>query len=150
MKNSKTPSQGYTILEVADLGTLHRQSKVWLSDIAFREEEAGFLKSLLQKHFVHFLAEEGIDTIGKISNELEQLADNDLKELQQRIEKHENYLARIIENPLLCEEEAYRQEHRSLDERFGNFHVDFLAVKRRIFGAAEQVLRIERIKALKK
>lgn len=132
-------------LGIPELEALHQQSKEWLSDVAFWSDEAGFLKKLIDKNFVHLMAGEGLSTVARLSDEVSKMKDTELKNLKGLLEIHEMRLAEFIENPVFHKEESYRKEHRRLESRVREMAMKNMALKRRIFGAAENVLMEERV-----
>ncbi|MCB0667257.1 MAG: hypothetical protein KDC80_15625 [Saprospiraceae bacterium] len=131
-----------------ELEDLHRQSREWLSDMAFWKDEADFLRRLIDKNFVHLMTGEGMETAFQLSKKIAHLGDTQVKNLIDLVEIHEGKLAELIENPQEKREESFRKEHRLLAIKFREVAMQNMSIKRRIFAAAEKILHDEKIKAL--
>ncbi|MCB0689237.1 MAG: hypothetical protein KDC53_22015, partial [Saprospiraceae bacterium] len=76
-------------IEFYDLEDLHQQSREWLSDVAFWQDEADFLKRLIDKNFVHLMTGEGLSTAIRLSEKISNLRNTELKNLFEMIKLHE-------------------------------------------------------------
>ena len=149
MKTTSETVFGEKYTGVAELDHLHKQSREWLSDMAFWKDEAIFLKRLIDKNFVHLMTGEGLSTAIKLSEKISHLIDIELKNLTGLVEIHEGKLAELLENPQSKREEAFRKEHMQLAIRFRDLAMKNMSLKRRIFASAEKILHDEKIKSLK-
>ena len=107
MKTTSETVFGEKYTGVAELDHLHKQSREWLSDMAFWKDEAIFLKRLIDKNFVHLMTGEGLSTAIKLSEKISHLIDIELKNLTGLVEIHEGKLAELLENPQSKREEAF-------------------------------------------
>lgn len=136
-------------IEFYDLEDLHQQSREWLSDVAFWQDEADFLKRLIDKNFVHLMTGEGLSTAIRLSEKISNLRNTELKNLFEMIKLHEVKLTELIENPQDKMEASYRKEHKKLAEKFRELAMLNMSIKRRIFASAEKILHDDKIKSLK-
>ena len=149
MKARKESIAKSKYLNIPSLEELHQESREWLSDIAFWGDETVFLKKMIDKNFIHLLAGEGLDTAVKLSGEVSKMKETDLINLKELVEIHEVRLSEFIKDPYFHEEERYRKEHGRLAAKVREMAMKNMVLKRRIFGAAENILLEERVKALK-
>jgi hypothetical protein len=147
MKEIKNPTiSGYW--ESADIETLHRMSRKWLSDFGFYKDEFHFMQNLLQKHFLYFYEKERIDTIQPLVKRLSTSLKIKLADLEKAVSLHEVELARMIKSGDKINEKSYRVAHAKLNDRVWQFDEDLKSVKQELFGIAEKVLKEEKMKFL--
>lgn len=135
-------------LDIPSLEALHHESREWFSDIAFWADEADFLKKLIDNNFVHLLAGENVQTLSNLSGQVFKMKTTELKNLKELVESHEVRLSEFLKKSYFHEEEAYRKEHGSLAIKVREMAMKNMALKRRIFGAAENMKMEERVKVL--
>jgi hypothetical protein len=134
--------------ESTDLETLHKMSRMWLSDFGFYKDELHFMESLLQKHFVYFFEKERVDTVQPLAKRLSTTMTTQLSDLKKEVSLHEVDLARMLKSGDKLNGKSYRATHAKLNERIWQFEEDLKLVKKDLFKIAEQVLREEKMKFL--
>lgn len=115
----------------ASLESLHAESREWLSDIDFWNEEMSFFYKLVHLREPHHLSFPSADLAG-LEKELIRIA-ADLSEVKSAIEGHERTLRAVIQNTSLSEEQDYRERHRSLDMKVRRTHGLIRRFKKQVF-----------------
>jgi hypothetical protein len=147
MKETKRPNIS-SYWESANIETLHRMSRKWLSDFGFYKDELHFMQNLLQKHFLYFFEKERVDTIQPLVNRISSSLKIQLADLEKAVSLHEVELAKIIKSGDKINEKSYRVAHAKLNERVWQYDEDLKLVKQELFGIAEKVLKEEKMKFL--
>lgn len=101
-----------TYLLDASLETLHSESREWLNEIAFWNEEMAFFYKLIHLREPHI----AFPTAGlaDLEKKLIQITSEQLGKLKAAVEGHEHILGMLIRNNSFGEEREYRDAHRSL------------------------------------
>jgi hypothetical protein len=146
MKEVKQPLiKGYW--ESADLLTLHRMSRKWLSDLGFYKDELLFMQNLLQKHFLYFFEKERINIVNPLAKRLSYTLKKQLEQLEKEVSAHESQLVQTIKIGIKTDEKKYRMAHATLDDSFLQFEEDLKLAKQKLFQIAEKVLKEEKMKS---
>lgn len=129
---------------------LHQDTKEWLSDLAFWNDEINFFTKLIKKNFLPLMAKEGAALVNTIQNEISEIQTSELKELKDSVEAHETRLAELLKNPALHKEadERYRRQHRRLEITIRKMTLKIRGLKEQLFAAEKDVLHEEEMKKL--
>ena len=130
--------------QYAAMEDLHRHSKRWLSEIAFRKEEFGFMQKLLNKHFLYFIDSKRIGKTTKLAEQIKSL-EQQRSELESSILEHEKHLKQLLQVPGKKQEKDYRTEHRNLEDQLDVFLQDSKQIKQALFSVADEVLKEEKM-----
>lgn len=95
----------------ASLDSLHAESRVWISQIEFWNEEMSFFYKLihLKEKRPSFPSAE----LASLDKQLIKLVEN-LSQVKSDVQQHERTLSVAIRNISMEEEQEYRERHRSL------------------------------------
>ena len=114
------------------IDALHSQSMEWLEDIAFWRDESAFLYALEMRKTLKSVPVDAKNKIRKIEDELIKISGGDLDDLYDEVEKHEQYLDRMLESKRE-DEEPYREKHKQIADKVNRFDKRFRNLKRAIF-----------------
>lgn len=127
---------------------LHDNSKNWLSEILFVNDELRFLDHLLGSNYIDFL-EFGLD------NKIEKLVKSIKEEkkigvtLKSLIQNHERILAGLIEKDSVAGNANYMDAHKKLEFEMILYNKKYKKLKRQIFEVVENVMEKKAQKKLK-
>lgn len=96
----------------ASLGTLHAESREWMSAIDFWREEMPCFYKLLRKNANAFAFPP--EELAEIEKEMIRINSDELVNIKSRVEHHERALASIVKSTSPAEEGEYRHEHRAI------------------------------------
>ncbi len=127
---------------------LHEDSKQWLSEINFIQDEIRFLDHLLGSNYLSLLSnykskKEVEKFIFKLNDEKALLED-----LITTIDKHERDLDRLIRSKSVQSNSHFLAHHKQLDELIEQFLKKYKKLKKRIFQAVEEIKRDQKKKQL--
>lgn len=93
----------------ASLESLHAESIEWRNEISFWQEELSFFYKLIHQRGKHapFPSVEVAD----LEKQLITLSSDDLPMLMDEVENHEHFLASLMKNTSMTDDNMYRQEH---------------------------------------
>lgn len=111
----------------------------WQSDLKFFSDELDFLRTLVDKHFSTLMKEEHIDSTKSTVSQLGKL-ENRRSNFEQKINRHYDHLAALIEDPFPHDAQTYRDEHAKLEAAMVDFVKDFRQVKRAVFQLTREVM----------
>lgn len=131
MKLLTSPKAIY-LLE-ADLAVLHEESREWLNDVKFWRDEIAFFYTLMVKKSGIDPSSESKDEVVRIQDELLHLSGKEFNDLENAINTHENYLAAILENNSLSNEQDFREKHKVISLQIRLFEYRLKALKNDIF-----------------
>ena len=96
----------------ASLGTLHAESREWLSEVNFWSEEMSCYYKLLHRNesFRAFPKQE----VAEIEKDMIRIDSEELVKIREQIERHERELAGLMKNTSSTEEYEYRHKHKEL------------------------------------
>ena len=126
---------------------LHNDSRLWLSEIDFVNDEIRFLNHLLSSNYIDFL-DAGLlnktkELIVKISDEKE--AGTSLYKL---IRDHERKLSDLIETKSVTNNKNYLQVHEKFERKIDRYFKKNKEIKKQIFKIVEKVMRKKEQKKL--
>jgi hypothetical protein len=99
----------------ASLETLHAESREWLNEIAFWNEEMTFFYKLIHLREPHIsFPTEGLAGLEK---NLIEITSTQLGKLKADVESHERTVGRLVRNSSFGEEREYHDFHRDLLRR---------------------------------
>ena len=96
----------------ASLETLHAQSREWLSEVDFWNEEMTFFYKLLRSKGGR--ASFPSESVANIEKELIRISSDVLGNLRKDLDAHERALGATLRNNALHEDSDYRERHKSL------------------------------------
>lgn len=114
----------------ASLDVLHHESKEWLENIEFWQDEMKFFDKLLKN------SPEGDDNHNATRDMLEHVEGIHLDfftQLQKDVRQHERMLAMVEKNVPGISDEEYRENHRTLKSRVEHLENDFRTYKKVVF-----------------
>ncbi|MCB9231761.1 MAG: hypothetical protein H6581_08860 [Bacteroidia bacterium] len=138
MKYLMRPTSEY--LDQASLKELNHDSREWLSEIPFWQDEVKFLLNLSSKNMLEFVQEEHVERAGKVFQTLNAWQDEVLPGLKQKVTQHELHLGALLENPFEQDTTAYRVEHGLILDEIMKFMQKFKELKSEIFRVTEKIL----------
>jgi seryl-tRNA synthetase len=130
--------------EYTPLEELHRRSRLWLSEIAFWQEELAFMQKLIKNHFLYFTDEKRRGETNRLMQQMNSLTD-DLKAVKINVQEHESHLAAFMLAKSNQKEKTYRTEHGTLEQLLSRFMEDYKATKQQLFREADEVLQEEKM-----
>ncbi len=145
METRIRPKSDY--MHVAGWQQLHVLSEKWLSELSFYKDEIRFLNDVVNKYFVWLVADEKMDTLTRLSQRLIKIQEVN-QYLLETTNKHMGHLVDLIENSFSHDEQTFREEHSTLEDRIAGFEQDFMVLKSDIFRITKKVIEIERLKRL--
>ncbi len=145
METRIRPKSDY--MQAAGWQQLHVLSEKWLSELSFYRDEIRFLKDVVNKYFIWLVADEKMDTLTHLSQRLIKIEEVN-QYLLETTNKHMGHLVDLIENSFSHDEQAFREEHSTLEDRIAGFEQDFMVLKSDIFTITKKVIEIERLKRL--
>jgi hypothetical protein len=115
MKNITSPKN--TFLLEAPLQVLHSQSLEWLEETEFWKDEVAFFYALIiektKQNPAAFTSKESKE----VERHLIYVSSEKIDDLKMEVQAHEQFLARLIDNPKL-DEQAYRLRHKTITEKY--------------------------------
>lgn len=118
---------------------LHDNSKNWLSEILFVNDELRFLNHLLGSNYIDFI-EFGLN------NKIEKIVKSIKEEkkigatLQKLIQNHESTLSDLINNDSVTSNANYMDVHKKLEFEMIIYNKKYKKLKRQIFDIVENVM----------
>ena len=96
----------------ADLASLHAESKSWLEEIDFWQDESAFLFKLLHSK----LASDAFPPaeISGFDKKLISINTDSAENLKAKVQDHERALAMALQSTSMSDEDSYRTTHRDL------------------------------------
>ena len=131
-----TPVKKTFLLE-APLEILHEESMEWLNEVEFWKDESAFFYTLImqkiKKSSRALKTKDGIS----IENHLIYISSEKLDDLKSEVQKHERFLAKIL-NDVTQDEQSYRLKHKRIATKMYDFEKEFKDMKRKIFQVVEK------------
>lgn len=118
---------------------LHDNSKNWLSEILFVNDELRFLNHLLGSNYIDFI-EFGLN------NKIEKIVKSIKEEkkigatLQKLIQNHESTLSDLINNDSVTSNANYMDVHKKLEFEMIIYNKKYKKLKRQIFDIVENIM----------
>lgn len=134
--------------EKASLEDLHKITLEWDSEIKFWKDELHFFQHLIDKYVLKMIEEDQLQHIQKIVDEIIQYSDVDLKDISEKVQKHNNHLGLIIEDKFSYDQNLIRREHAHLEDSISVLMEKFKSFKKDIFSVIEEVLKNEKLQHL--
>lgn len=126
---------------------LHNDSRLWMSEIDFINDEIRFLDHLLSSNYIdfldHSLQEKIFVLVKKMSDEKK--VGNTLKEL---IKHHERILVDLIETKSVTSNKNYLETHKKFEREIDIYFKKYKKIKKQIFEIVENVMRKKEQKKL--
>lgn len=132
-----TPKSAYLLQ--GSLDVLHFESREWQEEISFIQDEAYFLRKLLRKYQEKYLSEMQSKNLTLLEERLKTLTAN-AEQMNMFIQKHEQYLANIIQDKTYSSDKTYRQKHRTAKAQTESLFQEFKTLKKNIYHLIEDFL----------
>lgn len=143
----KTKIQKYWYGKEKTIEELHNDSKIWISEINFINDEMRFLEYLLSSKYIDFLSSglyKKIEIyVKKMSEEKESG-----KILLELILKQENILSHLIKNDSVTGNKNFLETHEKLDIEIDEYVKKYKRLKKQIFEIVEKVMKKKEQKKL--
>lgn len=110
MELLSNPSSEYLLF--ASLESLHAESIEWNNEVAFWQQELSFFYKILHtkgspKPFPSI-------ELANLEKELIDITSGDLLKVKEEVARHEKFLAALVKNNSLQEENEYREQHKAI------------------------------------
>lgn len=115
------------------LDALHQESREWLNNIAFWQDEAKFFTDLLDKEQIK------TSEYGQMLQYLDKIHETLFDYLAEDIVAHEKQLSRLVSGDKEVSDRDYREKHVDLKEQMELFTNDFREFKKMVFGYAKKL-----------
>ena len=115
------------------LDALHQESREWLNNIAFWQDEAKFFTDLLDKEQIK------TSEYGQMLQYLDKIHETLFDYLAEDIVAHEKQLSRLVSGDKEVSDRDYREKHVALKEQMELFTNDFREFKKMVFGYAKKL-----------
>lgn len=119
----------------------------WQSDMEFYRDEIEFFYKLIDKYFIWLTKDESITQVQTMAARLSAMS-RERENISERIEKHKQDLALLMENSFTESENWFRQEHVNLEEDLSDFVKDFRDLKKKVFSISEHIIESEKLQHL--
>lgn len=126
---------------------LHNDSKLWISELNFINDELRFLNHVLSFNYLDFIdsnLSEKIDSFIKTIIEDKKV----LKTLKKTIQKHEKILSDLIKKVSATSNPHFLQQHKEIYIFVSNHYDKHKKFKKNIFSAIEIIMRKKKQKKL--
>ena len=122
-----------TYLLEADLVVLHEESQEWLNEISFWRDEIAFFYTLMIRKVDKEYSLEDKNELAHIQDEILSLSGREFTDIETIINQHESYLASLLKNNLLKDEQDYRNRHKVMASQMHAFNIRMQKLKKHIF-----------------
>lgn len=127
------------------LNTLHRQTKDWISEALLWKDEIRFFKNLISKKILEEYAKarfaeirtENEFFLKEFESAIDTFYQDWLEQFYKVLNTHENYLAGLLANHRNENDQAYREKHRSISEKFEGLRRELVKLKLHLFRYVE-------------
>ena len=127
---------------------MHEASRNWLSELRFIKDEQQFLSNLIKSYTLQLIDASHFAESKKIVETLEALQKKNKKYIE-TVKAHENELLIMVDGiDQLQEEEAYRNEHRTLLVNINYYFKEYRKLKKQVFRTIEDIMKHEKQKRL--
>ena len=127
---------------------MHEASRNWLSELRFIKDEQQFLSNLIKSYTLQLIDASHFAESKKIVETLEALQKKNKKYIE-TVKAHENELLIMVDGiDQLQEEEAYRNEHRTLLVNINYYFKEYRKLKKQVFRAIEDIMKHDKQKRL--
>jgi hypothetical protein len=116
----------------AGLEVLHQETNEWRSDLQFWTEEIPFFLNLIRRDKNQSIPKSAKASLERIEGELLQIITEEIDKLNVEVELHEYFLCKMMETPEK-DQQDYREKHKQLSIRVGEFEKRFKLLKMEIF-----------------
>ena len=127
----------------SELRKIYNVTENWRSDSKFFADELQFFRSLLDKYFMRLIEPKNIEATKATVTKLTKL-ENKRVIFEQKVDRHFNHIASLVENPFSHDAQVYRDEHTKLELALSDFQKDFKEMKKEIFQLAKQIMDAEK------
>ncbi|WP_299526498.1 hypothetical protein [uncultured Lutibacter sp.] len=119
---------------------LHRDTKIWSSEIHFINDEIHFLEHLLSSRYIDCLAS-GLGK--KIEISVKKISEEKINGqlLLKQILKHDNMLSDFIKNNSVYSNSNFMENHKKLALEIENYEKKYKRLKKQIFEIVEKIMK---------
>lgn len=119
---------------------IHYDSKEWISEINFINDEMRFLEQLLKSHYTDLVNREGAARIKTLEDDIREERTKG-ETLYKIIIDHDNILAELIENESVNSNLHFLETHFKLEREMFGFLRTYKELKAEIYGILEDVIK---------
>jgi hypothetical protein len=147
MKTTHT-DRSIKFVEWLSADDMHSNSKAWLSELKFIEDEQFFLEDLITLFTLQLIDKEHFSENKKVIKALHSSIQED-ETLITTVTKHQNNLKIMVDGvDQLKEEDKYREEHKNLTVVIHQFLKEFQKLKIQLFDIIKDIKKNEKQKRL--
>ncbi len=144
----KTKPKKRTFREWFSVEELHEESKKWMSELQFAQDEQLFLNHMVKDYTLDIIDTEMFNTVQPVVEGLNRL-ENHLQELMDSVQVHENQLSTLIEEKITDKlESSYLESHNDLAMLLDDYFVQYKDYKTQMFEIVSQVMKHKKQKRL--
>ncbi len=136
------PKDSY--IHEADWQALYVLTEHWKSELLFYNDDLKFLHHLIGNYFMRISKKDSLDMVREIGVGLLEM-ENESSILLEKVNKHLQHLAELIENPIANDSQTFRAEHEKLEDDFSNFVKAFRKDRKEVFTITEYIIDGEEI-----
>ncbi len=144
----KSPTFENKKFEPISLEKLHKESRHWLSVIAFWKDEVRFMQNLINKNFIYLFSKNDKDSLKALLKRIQEIEKTKLESLKTKVINHEKHLANYSKNKTDFNEQIVKKEHTILSNDMDLFQTNYRLIKTELFRLAEEVMKEKDIKQL--
>ena len=126
---------------------LHNDSKIWISEINFINDEMRFLEHLLSSKYIDCLSS---GLYKKIEISVKKISEEKKvgKTLLELILKQENIMSQLIKNDSVTSNKNFLETHNKLETEIDDYIKKYKRLKKQIFEIVEKVMKKKEQKKL--
>jgi hypothetical protein len=114
----------------ADLASLHAESKSWLEEIEFWQDELAFFFKLLHSK----LASDAFRSVDISGFDKQLISINSERgNLKEQVQRHERALETVLQSTSISDEDNYRIVHRNLHRKMVEMHAAVRNFKKEVY-----------------
>ena len=127
---------------------MNKASKEWLSELEFIKDEHLFFEDLIRSYTLQLIVGEKFSENKKIINTIDKSKEEN-NTLIRLVKEHENKLEIMVDGiDQLKQEEAYKNEHRTLIIEVSEFLKEYQNLKTALFKVIKNIMKSEKQKRL--
>jgi hypothetical protein len=134
-------------MKLVDVGGLYALGEHWKSELDFFTEEIRFLDSLIGKHFVFLLKDEGDAAVKEMTTKLKNL-DLRREEFSLHLKAHQKSISGEMKEERILHGSHITKAHENLEKDFALLFRDYKKAKKEVFKHVEHTLSSEKVKRL--
>ncbi|GLU45321.1 hypothetical protein [Allomuricauda sp. NBRC 101325] len=144
----KTKPRKRTFREWFSVEELQQESKKWMSELQFAQDEQRFLNQMIKDYTLDIIDSEMFNRVQPVVDGLNRL-ENHLQELMDSVRVHENQLSTLIEEKITDKfESSYLESHNDLAMLLDDYFEKYKDYKTQMFEIISQVMKHKKQKRL--